>query len=201
MLEQLKPALFVIFCASSIAAAYASPAAAEPARHVQQQELLATISQLLKNTDKITGNFEQRKFISVLPQPLLSTGHFELDDETGLEWLIIKPIESRLVFDSQGIRQNQQGQTVWQVSNEQPGIAVIGLILRAILSADWETLTAYFSIEGTQDKQRWTLALTPKDPFLQQVVTHITLIGESNIETVNLFETSGDRTEIRFEIL
>ena len=206
MRETLRPVLFAFFTllwCSSLAAAQKDLAISldKLDSGAQHQTLLTRISLLLNSSEQTTGNFEQRKFITVLPKPLISTGQFKLDDNSELEWLILKPVRSRLVFDHNGIHQNQHGKTVWQASNEQPGVTAIGLILRSILSADLQPLTAYFGVEGTLENQVWRLVLTPNEPFLQQVVTKITLTGSSHINTVNLFEVGGDRTEIRFEIL
>lgn len=171
--------------------------------------LLRAIIEQVDIRDTIKGNFEQRKYIHILPQPLLSKGVFQLDKKTGLVWQIIEPVSSRIVFDSTGIHQSKKGQTVWEISNKRPGVAMIGELMRAALSNNWPLLEQHFAIDGTinsaiepqANTRQWTLTLTPKEKTLQQAIKHISLTGGRQLTSLTLFEVNNDRTEITFDML
>lgn len=169
-----------------------------------QKATLSAISEQVQVGDTITGHFEQRKFIAVLPQPLLSKGYFLLDLNSQLEWSITEPLPSRMTFDDKGIRQSQNGQQIWQISNDRPSVAIIGQLIRAALSFNWPTIKTHFSIDVCSNQhsknKQWTLILIPKDKVLQTAVSRIDLKGERHLEALTLFEANNDRTEITFKI-
>ena len=194
-----------------MAGSYADTPTPAPQHSIEQNKalnskaLLGAIIAQIKISDPAQGSFEQRKYIHILPQPLLSKGLFQLDKKTGLVWQITEPVASRIVFDSAGIHQSKNGQAVWEVSNEQPGVAMIGQLLRAALSYDWALLESYFSISGAieehTNKPQWTLTLSPKENTLQQSIKHISLAGGQQLTQVILFEVNNDRTEINLNML
>ena len=181
----------------------------QPDKNHTTNALLSAIIEQVTISDKIEGSFEQRKYIHILPQPLLSKGVFQLDKKTGLVWQINTPVSSRIVFDSAGIHQHQKGQAVWEISNDRPGVAMIGELMRAALSYDWPLLENYFFINGsindaseTQPSTRqWALTLTPKEKTLQQTIKHISITGGQQLTSLILFEANNDRTEITFSML
>jgi hypothetical protein len=160
--------------------------------------LLPFISQKIIIKEHMKGHFEQRKFISILPKPLISKGHFQFNHSESLEWFVDTPIKNHLSFNQQGIVQSQNGQEIWSASNEEPSIAAIGKILHAILSNDWTTLQSYFLIDGNSVDPQWNLILTPKEATLQKIMSHITIKGQQHIQRVIIFETNDDRTELLF---
>ncbi len=184
-----------------------------PNKNPDTRALLSAIIEQVKISDTLKGNFEQRKYIHILPQPLLSSGVFQLDNKTGLVWQINKPLATRIVFNDTGIHQSKNGQAVWTISNERPGVAMIGQLMRAALSYDWSLLEKHFSIDGSinssindaiaaqTNTQQWTLTLTPKENTLQQTIKHIALAGGRQLTSLILFEANNDRTEITFDML
>lgn len=174
----------------------------------QDQKANALLSEIIQHVainDTVKGSFEQHKYIHILPQPLISKGVFQLDKENGLVWEINEPVASRIVFDNSGIHQSKNGQSVWEVSNRRPGVAIIGQLMKAALSYDWALLEKYFAIEGSIDEQvsqrQWALILTPKENTLQQSIKHISLAGGQQLTQLILFEINNDRTEINFDML
>lgn len=163
-----------------------------------QQPLLDAISEQLQQSHFSRGHFEQRKFISVLPRPLLSTGQFTFRNDGSLEWQVIEPLQSLLVFNSEGIRQSQDGQLVWQLSGEQTATDMIRRVLNAALIADWRVLEDYFRLEASQQGEHWQLQLIPIDKLLLAVVTQVNLHGSTQLDTMTIFEANGDRTELAF---
>lgn len=165
-----------------------------------QAPTLEEISQQLRLNEDLHGEFVQRKYLSILPSPLQSRGNFAFHPDSGLVWETQQPLQSKLTFSAQGISQEQHGQQTWLARADQPGVAVIGQILTAMLTRDWETLTNYFSIEVVADSSaaQWHLLLTPTQATLSTVIQRIALSGDQHLRQMILFEQNNDRTEIDF---
>lgn len=170
------------------------------AETTEQRQLLDAISAQMVISERIAGDFTQRKYIRVLPQPLRSEGTFSFDRKAGLEWRVTAPLQSRLVFDGEGMHQEQGGKRVWEASDAQPAIATLGRVMRAVLSVDWPVLEDYFFITGSRDNEQWSLALEPKQALLKNMVENIALGGGRHLQTMTLYEASGDRTEVIFRV-
>ena len=201
-----RPLALLCLCLSL---ATPSQAAAERATtSTEQAAQLQLISSQLQLADTLSGNFKQKKFISQLPQPLLSSGRFSLDRTGVLEWQLLQPVQSRLVFDNEGMRQTQNGELVMSIDGQGSGIAMVAKILPAALSADWPVLQQFFSLAivpisdetNEQPPVRWQLQLLPKEQLLKQVVSRVLLTGRSQVETIILFEANGDRTELAITV-
>ncbi|ODS23626.1 hypothetical protein AB835_07895 [Candidatus Endobugula sertula] len=164
--------------------------------------LLTAVNEQLQINNYMSGYFEQRKFIHILPQPLSSRGKFIFDHSgnqaSTLEWIVTTPIESHLIFNHQGIQQKHEGRVVWQASNQHAGVTTIGRILKAVLSTNWSILESYFSIEGHIQEQAWQLQLIPQEEQLKNVIARITLQGGTRLQKMTIFEKNSDRTELKF---
>ncbi|WP_439135540.1 LolA family protein, partial [Pseudomaricurvus sp.] len=101
------------------------------------ERTLESISQQLDISEQIHGDFIQRKYLSILPNPLQSSGTFTFQPDSGLVWETQQPLPSKLTFSPQGIMQEQNGEQVWLARADQPGVAVIGQIMAAIFTSDW----------------------------------------------------------------
>lgn len=175
-------------CALSVSPAFA----AAPA--------LDEITSQLQISETLAGEFVQRKFLSILPHPLQSSGRFAFQPDTGLEWETQQPLHSKLTFSTEGILQEQNGQQTWLARADQPGVAVIGQIMTAILTRDWDTLEEFFTLEvaPTDTSGQWTLVMTPTQATLASVITRIELSGDQHLRQMILLELGGERTEINF---
>jgi hypothetical protein len=162
--------------------------------------LIDTIEQRVGLRQRTAGSFTQEKFIAVLPQPLQSHGHFSYDPKSGLVWETLAPIANKVTFDQQGIRQSVEGETVWEIGAKQPAVTTITQVISSVLAADWQSLQAYFAINGSLGSNGWMLRLEPRDEVLAQIVKTIVLQGDRELSRMTLMEANGDRTEIRFQM-
>lgn len=165
-----------------------------------EAKLLAAISARMPVHDQLSGRFEQKKYLAVLPQPLASKGEFAFARDSGLRWHVSAPIDSLLLFNQSGLRQEQNGETLWSVSADQPAASVIGRIISALLTGDWVLLSSYFVISGDAGGEQWQLQLTPRQSELAQMLTRIDLRGDEYVQAMTLLEANNDRTELQFSI-
>ncbi len=183
-----------------------------------------------KETVSLSGTFNQKKYISVLPNPLLSRGSFSFSKGTAapnLIWTTIEPIESVLYLDAQGIRQDVEGKTAWNIAADQPAVATLTEVITAVLSSDWTALKNYFDISivdlskeeiskehSTASVDNTIVQLTSRDAALKSVVTSMKIvlgvpptkelvaadlssIG-GDVKQLIMYEANSDRTEIAF---
>lgn len=162
--------------------------------------LFSDVEKIMVIGESVEGHFQQSKFISVLPKPLLSKGVFSYDKESGLDWLTQTPIVSRLVFNDQGIRQDVEGNTVWEIDGMQPAVLSITRVMTGVLSGNWPVLNEYFDISGKAESASWQLTMTPKDEVIAQLISSLKVSGKQTLKNLILFEANGDRTEITFAI-
>lgn len=174
--------------------------ASASAEAVDPPGLIEKLEQRIALDEQVSGTFEQKKFITVLPEPLRSQGRFSYHREDGLVWETLTPIPNRLVFDQQGIHQSVEGKTVWEVDAQQPAVVTITRVISSVLAADWQGLQDYFALDGQMDAQGWQLQLTPRDDVLEQIVGSIFITGDRVLSRMVLMEPNGDRTEISFSV-
>lgn len=164
------------------------------------EALIRALDERIAFEAEISGSFEQKKYISVLPEPLQSHGKFAYGHDSGLIWETLAPIANRLVFDKQGISQSVEGKTVWEIDGGQPAVVTITQVISSVLAADWATLSEYFSIAGSVGEQGWKLQLEPRDEMLEQIVDSISVTGDRVLSAMTLLESNGDRSEIVFTV-
>lgn len=143
----------------------------------------------------LSGSFVQEKHLRALPQPLTSTGLFELTAEHGLLWQVRSPLQQDYRIDDAGIsRLTPQG---WQ---EQPGrdaAAHQSRLFLALLRGDRQRLEENFEVTVQGDDSAWQVELLPRSALMRQVFTRISVAGSEHVERIELFETQGDRTLLR----
>ncbi|CCI78748.1 unnamed protein product [Klebsiella pneumoniae subsp. rhinoscleromatis SB3432] len=89
----------------------------------------------------------------------------------------------------------QPQQTVTAENN--PQMFQFNHLLRGLFQADRKALEQNFRV-GFQDKGegRWVLRLTPTTTPLDKIFSSIDLSGETYLESIQLYDKQGDRTEI-----
>lgn len=149
----------------------------------------------LDNLGPASGSFVQEKHLRALPQPLTSSGRFELTEEKGLLWQLRSPVERDYRIDEHGIAQlTPQG---WQ---EQPGrdaAAQQSRLFLALLRGDRQRLDQDFEISYQGSPDAWQVELIPRSALLRQVFARIWVEGGAQVDRIELFETQGDRTLLR----
>jgi len=162
---------------------------------VLQAETVDELEARLGALRPVNGSFIQEKHLRALPQPLTSTGLFELTPEHGLLWQVRSPLQQDYRIDDSGIsRLTPQG---WQ---EQPGrdaAAHQSRLFLSLLRGDRKRLEENFEVIYKGDDSAWQVELLPRSSLMRQVFTRISVEGSEHVERIELFETQGDRTLLR----
>lgn len=146
----------------------------------------------------IRAHFAQTRTIKDMPQPLRSQGEMLLARDQGLLWDQKSPFPMLLMLNDFRMVQQVNGQPQQTVTVENnPQMFQFNHLLRGLFQADRKALEQNFRV-GFQDKGegRWVLRLTPTTTPLDKIFSSIDLSGETYLESIQLYDKQGDRTEI-----
>jgi len=159
--------------------------------------LLAELSARSKAIRSLQGHFVQKKNIAVLPVPLNSTGQFQFEQGKEVIWEVLTPVHNTVRLTPQGISfKNEQNEN--KAVPQQAGVDVVAKIFMGVISGELASLDGYFLIQASGDIKNWKLILSPRSPSLAAYIQNITLQGSEFTEQLDIAETNGDNTHIRF---
>lgn len=169
----------------------ASVLAAEP-------EPLDTLLGQLAQRRHGVASFEQQQFLSVLKQPLESSGLLLYEAPDHLEQRTVKPHAQSVVIDH-GLVTMRLGAHVRTLRlADYPQLAPLIESVRATLAGERAALEAEFVLQFSGTLAQWQLLLVPRDPALAAQVQHVRLSGANDAITgVEVLQAGGDRTVMR----
>lgn len=146
----------------------------------------------------IRAHFAQTRVIKDLPQPLRSQGEMLIARDKGLLWDQKAPFPMMLMLDDSRMVQvvnNQPAQVITAENN--PQMFQFNHLLRALFQADRHVLEQNFRVEfHDKGEGRWALSLTPVTTPLDKIFASIDLAGQTYLESIQLNDKQGDRTDI-----
>lgn len=158
------------------------------------------LAQITGMPEKHAGSFVQEKYLQAVDASLESSGVFDYERGKSIRWKILEPIQSELLMTPQGVSSTQNGEELLQLdTSANPAATLLGEILFAILTADWEILESYVELNGSIDGDNWHAVLQPLEQSARLVFKRVELSGSGLLEKIVLFESSGNRTTIRLE--
>ncbi|WP_348912285.1 LolA family protein [Escherichia coli] len=146
----------------------------------------------------IRAHFDQTRTIKDLPQPLRSQGQMLIARDQGLLWDQTSPFPMQLLLDDKRMVQVINGQLPQIITAENnPQMFQFNYLLRALFQADRKVLEQNFRVEfADKGEGRWTLRLTPTTTPLDKIFNTIDLAGQTYLESIQLNDKQGDRTDI-----
>ncbi|MEH4015872.1 outer membrane lipoprotein carrier protein LolA [Escherichia fergusonii] len=146
----------------------------------------------------IRAHFDQTRTIKDLSQPLRSQGQMLIARDQGLLWDQTSPFPMQLLLDDKRMVQVINGQPPQIITAENnPQMFQFNHLLRALFQADRKVLEQNFRVEfADKGEGRWTLRLTPTTTPLDKIFNTIDLAGQTYLESIQLNDKQGDRTDI-----
>ncbi|HDQ3660653.1 TPA: outer membrane lipoprotein carrier protein LolA [Escherichia coli] len=146
----------------------------------------------------IRAHFDQTRTIKDLPQPLRSQGQMLIARDQGLLWDQTSSFPMQLLLDDKRMVQVINGQPPQIITAENnPQMFQFNHLLRALFQADRKVLEQNFRVEfADKGEGRWTLRLTPTTTPLDKIFNTIDLAGQTYLESIQLNDKQGDRTDI-----
>jgi hypothetical protein len=162
-------------------------------------DIAQEIRSKLSPFEVLRGHFEQTKSIPILKKPLKSRGDFVLLKGKGVLWNTSYPVASMLRVTPGEIAQLKDGKVSFRMkAEEQPVLKLVGQVLFAVFAADVDELKRHFEISGTMQGGHWEALLLPKEAWVAKVAKEIRLSGSQSLETLQISESNGDKSSIRF---
>ncbi|EIS7445984.1 lipoprotein chaperone [Citrobacter youngae] len=146
----------------------------------------------------VRAHFDQTRTIKDLPQPLRSQGKMLIARDQGLLWDQTAPFPMQLLLDDKRMVQVINGQPPQTITAENnPQMFQFNHLLRALFQADRKVLEQNFRVTFTDvGEGRWMLRLTPITTPLDKIFATIDLAGKTYLESIQLNDKQGDRTDI-----
>jgi len=146
------------------------------------------------------AKFVEKKYISLLDKPLVSTGEMSYTAPDRLEKRTLTPKVETLLLDKDmlSIERDKQKLTI-NLSNQPEALAFIDSI-RGTLSGNRAALEKNYLLHlaGTPDK--WVLTLLPSEQKIAALVLRIVVSGSKNqIRSIEYLQADGDRSVMNIE--
>jgi len=151
--------------------------------------LMAQLAQV--QTSRV--RYSEIKRVAVLQKPLQLSGTLFYERPARLERRQILPFKEVISVDGDWLTVEREGRT-WRIALQNASlIAALVESLRATLAGDGTELERLYSARVQGTRQRWTLALSPREVEIAGVVEGINIAGSgSRIARVEILQPGGD---------
>lgn len=163
-----------------------------------QAVTLEELQQRFASQPVVRADFSQLRVIKGMAQPLKSSGQLLIAQDKGLWWQQAKPFPLTLVLDEKRMVQVMNGQPPEIVTaDSNPQMFQFNHLLRALFQADRRVLEQNFTLDFHDlGQHRWRLVLMPVTSPLDKLFNNITLQGAVYLDSIQLNDRQGDRTDI-----
>ena len=162
------------------------------AAHAESLEL-ARLMQLLAATPASEVAFTEKKFSSLLSEPVVSSGKLLYRRPDMVEKNIDTPRKESYRFVGEELVMVRNGAERRIPLSSQPLLSAFAASLRGALGGDLALLRSHYQLSLQGDELSWRLDMTPIDPGIGRYVQRITVSGRAgHIGQIETLEISGD---------
>lgn len=162
-------------------------------------DIATTVQKQLQQPTILKGDFIQLKRLEGFKKPLESRGRFIVIRERGVLWQTIQPFASTMKITRDEIVQKDGNRTTFHMdASKEPVIRAINNVLFSMFSGDVARLQHLFNLDGEITEKGWRLLLRPKDAAMTKVIREVHLEGGKLVESIDIRDTNGDQTTLRF---
>lgn len=174
----------------------------EPKTNDLKSQVFTHIAAGVSTVQTISSDFSQERHLSMMKEPLISTGKFAYEKPDHIYWEIVKPSPAGFVV--QGDKAKRWGSDP-RISEtvEIDQVPMVRAIVDQVLAwtrADFPRLEKRYRIMVTEETP-YLLKLIPLSSQEKRFLTHITITFSEDwtyVRYVELHEKGGDFTRIRF---
>lgn len=162
---------------------------------------LAMLMQSLAQVKSAQARFVEQKTLSILTQPLESSGTLVWRAPDRVEKRTLKPRAESLVLDRDQLIIEAAGKPRQVLSaGDQPIVWAFVEAIRSTLAGDLTTLQKYYRVRVEGRAAHWTLVLVPVSERMRGFIAEIRIGGAgAKMSTVDVLEAGGDHTLMRIE--
>jgi outer membrane lipoprotein-sorting protein len=165
-------------------------------------KIFAQIAEGASTVRSLSSDFIQERVLSMLKEPLISTGKFAFEKPDLLYWEVLKPSPMRFVVQGEKARRWSGDSKVPEVLEieQEPMIKAIVEQVFGWARADFNWLEKRYRITVNQESP-YALKLVPLSFQEKKFLSYITIVFSedwTHVRSVELHEKSGDLTRLRF---
>jgi hypothetical protein len=139
------------------------------------------------------ARYSEVKRVAMLQKPLQLSGTLFYERPARIEKHQILPFKEVIRVDGDWLTVEREGKTRRIALQNAPLVAALVESLRATLAGDGAELERLYSVKVEGTRQRWTLALTPKEVEIAGIVKSIAIAGSgSRVVRLEILEPGGD---------
>lgn len=159
---------------------------------------LAQLMQLLAATPTAEVSFIEKKYSSLLSEPVVSSGKLRYRRPDIVEKNIELPRKEQYRFVGDDLLLVRSGTEKRIRLSSQPLLLAFAASLRGVLGGDLALLRTHYQLSLVGDQSSWRLELTPVDEGIGRYVQRIVVSGhDGQIEQIEVREISGDRSVLQ----
>jgi outer membrane lipoprotein-sorting protein len=163
-----------------------------------------SISQLMASLAKQpqgVATFTETKYISILDQPVESSGELLFIAPARLEKRTLKPKRETMVLDGATLMLERGRRKQVLQLKDYPEVAGMVESIRATLAGDRQALERIYHLALDGSSERWTLVLTPLDSTKAgAIITRIQMDGaRDEVRRIEMLQADGDRSVMRIQ--
>ena len=141
------------------------------------------------------ATFIEKKYISILDEPVESSGTLRFVAPARLEKHTLKPTAESLVLDGEVLTVERGRRKHVLQLKDYPEIAGMIESIRATLAGDRRALERVYQLTLRGTNAHWTLVLVPLDARVASVVARIRMEGaQAEVRTVEIQQADGDHS-------
>ena len=198
-------ALLTLFLSPTVPAAPVStaPVSTAPVSTALVSTAPFTLAQLMTNLAKNpqgAATFTEKKFISILEQPVESSGELLFIAPARLEKRTLKPRPETMVLDGDILTLERGKRKHVLQLKDYPEVAGMIESIRATLAGDRRALEQIYRLALEGDTERWALVLTPLDAKVGKIIARIRMEGARDVvRSVDILQADGDSSLMTIE--
>lgn len=168
-----------------------------PAAHAADWQL-ADLMQQLGQVRNAQARFVERKYISLLDQPVESSGELSFTAPDRMEMRTLRPKKQSLLLDGNRLTMAQDGRTRTMSLQSYPEVAAFVEGIRGTLAGDRQALERVYQVHLIGNAARWQLLLVPREASMSRIISRIRIGGsQSDVLSVAYDHADGDRSEMQ----
>ncbi len=174
--------------AAAVALLASAPAAAQ-----EEPWDFARLMGELAQVQTSRARYSEVKRVAMLQKPLRLSGTLFYERPARIERHQTQPFDEVIRVDGDRLSVEREGKTRRISLQNAPLVAALVESLRATLAGDGIELERLYAVRVEGTRQRWTLALTPREVEIAGVVKTIAIAGSgSRIARMEILEPGGD---------
>ncbi|MEE9331579.1 MAG: LolA-related protein [Methylophilaceae bacterium] len=151
------------------------------------------LMQTLAQAKPSHATFIEKKHISLLDQPVESSGELFFTAPNYLEKRTLKPKPESLIVEGDRLLIERGSKTYYFQVQSHPELAVFINSIRNTLAGDLVSLERNFTLHLNGTAEKWMLQLSPTSEKIKAQLQHIRIAGLSNqVRSIEVSQTDGD---------